>query len=81
MLWRRSLLLAVALGNDGMSHISATSRTGYAYSRSYTGVSYEDVGKMLSESGMFTITTLLNMYGYSENQTMPEDQRYTVAPS
>ena len=74
------LLPAVALGNDGMSHISATSRTGYAYSRSYTGVSYEDVRKMLSESGMFTITTLLNMSGYSENQTMPEDPRYTVAP-
>ncbi len=74
------LLPAVALGNDGMSHISATSRTGYAYSRSYTGVSYEDVRKMLSESGMFTITTLLNMSGYSENQAMPEDPRYTVAP-
>ena len=32
-----------ALGEDGMSHISATSRTGYAYSRSFTGHSYSDV--------------------------------------
>jgi Tol biopolymer transport system component/imidazolonepropionase-like amidohydrolase len=74
------LLPAVALGNDGMSHISATSRTGYAYSRSFTGTSYEDVRKMLSQSGMFTISTLLNMTGYSENQTMPEDPRYGIAP-
>jgi Tol biopolymer transport system component/imidazolonepropionase-like amidohydrolase len=74
------LLPAVALGNDGMSHISATSRTGYAYSRSFTGTSYEDVRNMLSQSGMFTISTLLNMTGYSENQTMPEDPRYGIAP-
>ena len=74
------LLPAVALGNDGMSHISATSRTGYAYSRSFTGASYSDVRKMLSQSGMFTISTLLNMAGYSENQAMPEDPRYEIAP-
>ena len=74
------LLPAVALGNDGMSHISATARTGYAYSRSFTGASYEDVRKMLSQSGMFTISTLLNMTPYSENPTMPEDPRYGIAP-
>ena len=74
------LLPAVSLGVDGMSHISATARTGYAYSRSYTGVSYEDVQQMLSQSGMYTISTLLNMTPYYENRTMPEDPRYTVAP-
>jgi imidazolonepropionase-like amidohydrolase len=74
------LLPAVALGNDGMSHISATSRTGYAYSRSFTGVSYGDVRKMLAQSGMFTVSTLLNMSGYSENRTMPDDPRYEIAP-
>ncbi len=74
------LLPAVAFGNDGMSHISATARTGYAYSRSFTGVSYEDVRKMLSESGMFTISTLLNMSPYVENQSLPEDPRYAIAP-
>ena len=74
------LLPAVAFGNDGMSHISATARTGYAYSRSFTGVSYEDVRKMLSESGMFTISTLLNMAPYVENQSLPEDPRYAIAP-
>ena len=74
------LLPAVALGNDGMSHISATSRTGYAYSRTFTGASYGDVHSMLAQSGMFTISTLLNMAGYSENQSMPEDERYKIAP-
>ena len=52
--WRRLRIIclpAVALGNDMMSHISATSRTGYAYSRSFTGVTYEDVEKMLAEFG------------------------------
>jgi hypothetical protein len=75
------LLPAVQLGNDGMSHISATARTGYAYSRSFTGVSYEDVRDMMSRSGMFTISTLLNMAGYAENQSLPEDPRYGIAPS
>jgi Tol biopolymer transport system component/imidazolonepropionase-like amidohydrolase len=74
------LLPAVAFGNDGMSHISATARTGYAYSRSFTGISYEDVRKMLSESGMFAISTLLNMSPYVENQSLPEDPRYAIAP-
>jgi Tol biopolymer transport system component/imidazolonepropionase-like amidohydrolase len=74
------LLPAVDLGVDGMAHISATARTGYAYSRSLTGVSYEDVRKLLSESGMFTMSTLLNMSPYSLNPTMPEDPRYQIAP-
>jgi Tol biopolymer transport system component len=74
------LLPAVSLGNDGIAHISATSRTGYAYSRSFTGVSYDDVRKLISESGMFTITTILSPALYSEYPTLPDDQRYGVAP-
>jgi Tol biopolymer transport system component/imidazolonepropionase-like amidohydrolase len=74
------LLPAVALGNDGMSHISATARTGYAYSRSFTGSSYEDVRKLISQSGMFTISTLLNMTPYTDYPKMPEDPRYSIAP-
>jgi Tol biopolymer transport system component/imidazolonepropionase-like amidohydrolase len=74
------LLPAVALGNDGMSHISATARTGYAYSRSFTGASYEDVRKLIAQSGMFTISTLLNMTPYTNYPNMPEDPRYRIAP-
>src|SRR5215469_3311375 len=47
------LLPAVALGEDGMSHLSATSRWGWAYSRSLTGRSYGDVQKLLVDSGMW----------------------------
>ncbi len=74
------LLPAVQLGEDGMSHISATARTGYAYSRSFTGVSYGDVRKLLADSGMWTISTILNPTMYVENAAMPEDPRYNVAP-
>jgi len=74
------LLPAVSLGNDGIAHISATSRTGYAYSRSSIGVSYDDVRKLLSESGMFTMTTVLSPALYSEYPTLPDDPRYGVAP-
>jgi Tol biopolymer transport system component len=74
------LLPAVSLGEDGMSHISATARTGYAYSRSFTGISYADVRKLLVESGMWTISTILNPTMYVDNKTMPEDPRYNVAP-
>ena len=74
------LIPAVALGEDGMSHISATSRTGYAYSRSFTGHSYSDVRTLLHESGMWTITTVLSPTMYVENPTMADDPRYSVAP-
>lgn len=74
------LLPAVSLGNDGMSHISATARTGYAYSRSNTGNSYEDVRKMLVDSGMFTITTTFNFSLYAEDPSMATDRRQEVSP-
>ena len=74
------LLPAVSLGEDGMSHISATARTGYAYSRSFTGVSYSDVRTLLTQSKMWTISTILNPTMYVDNPTMPDDPRYNVAP-
>jgi Tol biopolymer transport system component len=74
------LLPAVSLGEDGMSHISATARTGYAYSRSFTGHSYSDVRTLLAESGMWTISTILSPTMYVENPTMADDPRYDVAP-
>ena len=49
------LLPAVDLGEDGMTHISATARTGWSYSRSLIGRSYEDVHKLLVDSRMWTI--------------------------
>jgi len=74
------LLPAVALGEDGMSHISATSRTGYAYSRTFVGHSYADVRTLLQESGMWAITTVLSPTMYVESPDMADDPRYQVAP-
>ncbi|MGB7264800.1 MAG: DPP IV N-terminal domain-containing protein [Terracidiphilus sp.] len=74
------LLPAVALGNDMMSHISATSRTGYAYSRSYTGVTYEDVNKMLAESGMATTSTTFNQALYADDPGLATNGRSAIYP-
>ncbi|HVG27188.1 MAG TPA: amidohydrolase family protein [Acidobacteriaceae bacterium] len=74
------LLPAVALGNDGMSHVSATARTGYAYSRSLTGRSYEDVRDLIADSGMWTISTLLNQGVVVDMPSLADDPRYRVAP-
>ncbi len=74
------LLPAVALGEDGMSHISATARTGWAYSRSITGRSYADVTKLLAESGMWTISTTFSQAPYADDPGMASDPRQGVAP-
>ncbi|AFL90357.1 periplasmic component of the Tol biopolymer transport system [Terriglobus roseus DSM 18391] len=74
------LLPAVALGEDGMSHLSATSRFGWAYSRSLTGHSYDDVQTLLAKSGMWTISTTFAQAQYAEDPAMPNDPRQGVAP-
>jgi Tol biopolymer transport system component len=74
------LLPAVALGEDGMSHIQATARTGWAYSRSLTGRSYGDVHKLLVDSGMWTISTTFAQAQYSEDPGMVTDPRQGIAP-
>ena len=74
------LIPAVALGEDGMSHISATSRTGYAYSRSLTGHSYSDVSKLLVESKMFTVSTNFSQAPYADYPNLATDPRQAVAP-
>jgi hypothetical protein len=74
------LIPAVALGEDGMSHVSATSRTGWAYSRSLTGSSYSDVNKLMVGSGMWTISTTFSQGQYSEYPGLATDPRQAVAP-
>jgi hypothetical protein len=74
------LLPAVALGEDGMSHVSATARTGWAYSRSLTGVSYSDVDTLLSQSGMWTISTTFSQAQYGEYPSLATDPRRTISP-
>jgi hypothetical protein len=74
------LLPAVALGEDGMSHISATARTGWAYSRSLTGRSYGDVQKLLVDSGMWTISTTFSQAPFADDPGMATDPRQQIAP-
>jgi len=74
------LLPAVALGEDGMSHISATARTGWAYSRSLTGHSYSDVKDLLVDSGMWTISTTFSQAPYADDPGMAADPRQQIAP-
>ncbi len=74
------LLPAVDLGEDGMTHISATARTGWAYSRSLTGRSYEDVHKLMIDSGMWTISTTFSQSLYADDPGMATDPRQGIAP-
>ena len=74
------LLPAVDLGEDGMTHLSATSRNGWAYSRSLTGRSYEDVHKLLVESGMWTISITFSPAPYADDSGMAADPRQGIAP-
>jgi Tol biopolymer transport system component len=74
------LLPAVALGEDGMSHLSATARTGWAYSRSLTGHSYSDVRTLLVDSGMWTISTTFSQAPYADDPSMGTDPRQQIAP-
>lgn len=74
------LLPEIVLGEDGMTHISATSRWGWAYSRSLTGRSYEDVHKLLVDSGMWTISTTFSQALYKDDPGMATDPRQGIAP-
>lgn len=74
------LLPEVNLGEDGMTHISATSRWGWAYSRSLTGRSYNDVHKLLVGSGMWTISTTFSQALYKDDPGMAKDPRQGIAP-
>jgi hypothetical protein len=63
-----------------MSHLSATARTGWAYSRSLTGKSYSDVTTLLPESGMWTISTTFAQAQYAEDPAMATDPRQSISP-
>ncbi|WP_263385107.1 amidohydrolase family protein [Granulicella arctica] len=74
------LLPAVSLGEDGMSHLSATARTGWAYSRSLSGVSYSDARTLLAQSGMWTISTTFSQAQYADDPDLATDPRRALSP-
>ena len=70
------MLPGMAYGMDGMTHVSATARLGFAYTRSAGGVSYEDVRTLFAKSGMFDISTTFTSFPlYAEDPQMVEDDR------
>ena len=70
------LLPGIAYGMDGMTHVSATARLGFAYTRSAGSVSYEDMRKLFVASGMWDISTPFSSSPlYAEDPGMVEDSR------
>lgn len=70
------MLPGMAYGMDGMTHVSATARLGFAYTRSSGGVSYQDMRSLFETSGMFDISTAFASSPlYAEDAAMVEDPR------
>jgi Tol biopolymer transport system component len=72
------MLPGMSLGMDGMAHVSATTRLGFAYTRSAAGVSYEDMIDVFLTPGLFDISTTFNSSLYAEDPTMVDDQRLQI---
>ncbi len=69
----------LAEGGDGMTHVSATTRTGFAYTRSSAGVSYHDMTDLFRMSaGAFDISTTFNPSLYAADPAMVEYPRLLV---
>ena len=70
---------SLLFGVDGMSHVSATSRWGYAYSRSLTGISYADVRTLFPAADMWiTSTAFASTSQYALDQKLVDDPRLQV---
>jgi Tol biopolymer transport system component len=69
------MLPGMAYGQDAMTHVSATTRTGFAYTRSSAGISYEDMRSVFKNTDSFDISTTFNSTLYAQDPTMVEDAR------
>lgn len=70
------MLPGIGYGMDGMTHVSATARLGFAYTRSSAGVSYGDMRTLFATSGMWDISTTFTSFPlYAEDPAMVEDER------
>jgi Tol biopolymer transport system component len=70
---------SLLFGVDGMTHVSATSRWGYAYSRSLTGISYEDIRKTFPAADMWiTSTAFGSVAQYALDPKIADDERLKV---
>jgi imidazolonepropionase-like amidohydrolase len=61
---------------DGMTHISATSRWGYSYTRSFGGATYQDIRALFAAAGEFIISTPFAASAlYAEDPHIVDDPR------
>jgi imidazolonepropionase-like amidohydrolase len=61
---------------DGMTHISATSRWGYSYTRSFGGATYQDIRSLFAAAGEFIISTPFAASAlYAEDPHIVDDPR------
>lgn len=72
------MLPGLAFGMDGQTHVSATTRMGFAYTRSAGGISYSDMRDLFRLSGMFDISTTFSPTLYSDQPTLAADSRLTT---
>jgi hypothetical protein len=69
-------LPGLTFGMDGMTHVSATSRWGYSYTRSAGGVSSSDIRKLFGAAGEFIISTPFTASAmYAEDPGIVDDIR------
>ena len=69
------MLPGLAFGMDGQAHVSATTRLGFAYTRSSGGISYSDMRDLFRLSGMFDMSTTFSPTLYSDEPSMVADPR------
>ena len=69
------MLPGMAFGMDGMTHVSATTRLGFAYTRSSAGVSYHDMTDLFGQSKMYDISTTFNPVLDREDPGLVDDAR------
>jgi Tol biopolymer transport system component/imidazolonepropionase-like amidohydrolase len=69
----------LGFGMDGMTHVSATSRWGYSYTRSAGGTTYDDIRQLFAATGEFLITTpFMASALYAEDPKIVEDPRIST---
>lgn len=69
------MLPGMAYGQDGQTHISATTRLGFSYTRSAAAISYQDMRDLFRLSGMYVSSTTFNASLYAEDPAMVDDPR------
>ena len=72
------MLPGMGFDMDGMTHVSATTRLGFAYTRSSAGISYDDMRGLFARSGMFDISTTFSSTLYADDPAMVDDARLQV---